>query len=153
MNAVKEKDVQIKVTKRFLAAALAATILLGLFAGCYRDRPTDAFTGANDFPYSVGGQFTINVTGNEEDAKRFKYVVCDVTLEIDKDKKASVKMFEERNHRIRDIIICTISSKLIHELRSYEQREELKQEIMDRINEEFNDHAVKRVSFGEFFFH
>ena len=138
------------MTKRILSVALVAALMLGLLAGCYRDRPLPAFEGAGDIPYPVG-EFTINYASDDE-VRRNSYVVCDVTLELDKDKTKIIKALDERRHRIRDIVICEISSRTYDELNTSELRNELKRNIMDRINDEFNN-VVANVYFGVFHFH
>jgi flagellar FliL protein len=138
------------MVKRYLAAALAATLLLGLLAGCNGDKP-ETFPGANDIPYPLGEAFTINLTAETEELKRFRYVVCDVVLELGD--SASIKIFDERRHRLREIVIDAISTKTIDQLKTQSQRVDLRQEIMEKINEDFNTSTVRRVVFGSFYFH
>jgi flagellar basal body-associated protein FliL len=74
-----------------------------------------------------------------------------VTLEVGD--PSIIKIFGERNYRIREIVIDAITDKTLDELGTSGQRADLRQEILDRINEEFNTTAVRRVVFGEFYFH
>jgi flagellar basal body-associated protein FliL len=143
------------MAKRFLTVALVAALLLGMTAGCYRERPQEAFPGAGDTPYSVGEGFTINLTAESEELKRFKYVVCSVTLEVSAAgvKAGILKHFDSRLHRIQEIVIDSISSKTMEQLKTMEQKTALRQEILDKVNIEFNTTAVNRVVFGTFYFH
>jgi flagellar basal body-associated protein FliL len=143
------------MAKRFLAAALAVTLMLGVLAGCYRERPQEPFSGAGDTPFSVGEGFTINLTAESEDQRRFKYVVCSVTLEVSEAgvKAGTIRHFDSRLHRIQEIVIDAISSKTVDQLSSIAQKDALREEIRDKVNIEFNTTAVNRVVFGTFYFH
>jgi flagellar basal body-associated protein FliL len=142
--------------KKFIATAIAAVLMLGLFAGCggggggSRD---PAYTGENDIAYPLGGNFRINAntTGVEdEQLRRFNYVVCEITLEInDPD---FIAILDERLYRVREIVIFTIAGKRIDHLTETYQKIELAEEIVEKINEEFNTTAVSRMVFSEFFF-
>jgi flagellar basal body-associated protein FliL len=141
------------MTRRTLTAALAAVLLLGLVTGC------DLFGGGavmvdypgrTDTPYPLGERFTINSTSESEDLRRYRHVVCEVTLEVND--AVIINTFDERLHRIREIVIESISSKTLDQLRTSAQKDALREEIMDRVNEEFNTTAVRRVVFSEFFF-
>jgi flagellar basal body-associated protein FliL len=136
--------------KRHLAAVLAVTLLLGIFAGCDSPRP-EAFSGENDISMSLGDRFTINSSSDDEKYRHYKYVVCEVTLEVGN--KGAVKTLEQRLHRVRGIVTDTIGAKTFDELSTAEQREALKLEIQTAINEEFNNtSSVQRVVFNDFYF-
>jgi flagellar basal body-associated protein FliL len=138
------------MVKRFLAAALAATLLLVLPAGCGREEKPEAFPGENDITFSLGEKFTIDSTGTSDDTRRYKWVVCDVMLEVGD--AAIIKIFEVRLHRIREIVTDSIRARTLDELRTAGDKEVLRQEIMDKVNEEFNTTSVRRVIFSEFYF-
>lgn len=135
--------------KKTVMLALTAVLLLGLLAGCNNAPPVEPYPGAFDTPYSLGDMFTINVT-NDIDT-RDKYVVCTVTLELSDATLAET--FKARNHRLRDIVIASISDKPMSQLSEEGRRESLKAEILEKINTEFNTTGVSRVFFSEFFFH
>jgi flagellar basal body-associated protein FliL len=141
------------MTRRTLTTALAAVLLLGLVTGCGLFGGGDVvvdYPGRTDIPYSVGDRFTINSTSDSDDLKRYRHVVCEVTLEVND--AAIIRTFDERLHRIREIVTEAISSKTLDQLRTSTQKDALREEIMDRVNEEFNTTAVRRVVFSEFFF-
>jgi len=138
------------MAKRYLAAALAVTLLLGILAGCDRYQH-ESFSGENDIPMSLGDRFTINSSSEDDKYRGYKYVVCEVTLEVGN--KAAIKTLEQRLHRIRGIVSDSIGAKTFDQLSTTEQREELKLEILTAINDEFNNtKSVKNVYFNDFYF-
>ena len=134
---------------KIMAAALAAVLLTAPLAGCNNAPPAPPYEGAYDATYSLGETFTINITDDTE--TRHKYAVCTVMLELgDAD---IITTFDEKLHRVRQIVIDTVGSKTTGRLQTAEQKTALREELAEKINEEFNTTAVHRVVFSEFFFH
>jgi len=134
---------------RIIAAALAAALLTVLLAGCGNAPAAPPYDGAYDTNYSLGEQFTINITDDTE--TRHKYVVCQVTLELAD--PAIIADFDEKLHRIRQIVTDTIGDKTVGKLSTNAQKDALREELAEKINGEFNTDAVHRVVFSDFFFH
>jgi flagellar basal body-associated protein FliL len=134
--------------KRLLLLTITAAFFTAMAAGCGDDKE-EPYPGAFDTPYSLGGMFIINVIGTTEEFKRFNYVRCEVTLEVDDSSVFSV--FDDRIHRIREIVIESIKAKTIEELQ--DNMNDLRQEIRDKINKEFNIDAVQRVVISDINYH
>jgi flagellar basal body-associated protein FliL len=141
---------------KFIATAAAAILILGLLAGCGDSAPqTPPYEGAFDIVYPLGTNFRINAntTGLDErhELKRFNYVVCEIALEVS---DASIlPTFDERIHRIRQIINFTIGSKPLDQISKPEQKEALAEELVEKLNEEFNTTAISRLVFSEYYFY
>jgi flagellar basal body-associated protein FliL len=132
---------------RIIPLVLAAVLLTVLLAGCGGEKPEVRIQ------YPIAGQHMINVTADTRENGDFKwarYVVCEVTLEINDDK--IIPLFDERITIIEEIIIDTISVKAAWEMDKGEQKDALREELRDKINEEFETEAVQRVIFSKFFF-
>jgi flagellar basal body-associated protein FliL len=131
------------------ALAAAMIILLTLFAGCGGDHE-ESYPGEFDITYSLGDRFTINALGVADEYRRYKWVVIDVVLEVGDE--SIIATFESRNHRLREIVTDAIKARSLDQLNVVEEKVVLRQEIMDKINGEFNTSAVNRVVFAEFYF-
>jgi flagellar basal body-associated protein FliL len=134
--------------KRLLLLTLTAAFFTAMAAGCGDDKE-EPYPGAFDTPYSLGDMFIINVIGTSEEFKRFNYVRCEVTLEVNSSSVFSV--FDERIHRIREIVVESIKAKTIEDLQ--ENMDDIRQEIKEKINKEFNTDAVQRVVVSDINYH
>ncbi|DAB35554.1 MAG TPA: flagellar basal body protein FliL, partial [Sulfurospirillum cavolei] len=63
------------------------------------------------------------------------------------------KLQPEMDHKkslIRDIIIRTFSSKTFEEVSTLKGKDKLKEEVLDKINENLSDGQVKNIYFTDF---
>ena len=133
--------------KKIIALAAAAVLLTALLAGCDNNPAAPKFPGEFDTAYSLGDGFTINITDDTE--TRTKYVVCNVTLELGD--PAIAVTFDDFLYRLREIVIDTIGAKTTGQLHTNAQKDALREELAERINEEFNTDAVQNVYFPTFY--
>lgn len=128
---------------RVLCLALSALLLLPL-AACDNG---EKYPGQKAVTYEVTAAdkpLLINVLGNDK-----KFLSCVVTIDINN--KDDVKLLEEKNHWIRDIIIEIGRKKTLEELQSADIMEVFGQEIADAISEKFSISSIYRVSFPSFY--
>ena len=89
-------------------------------------------------------QFIVNLLS--ESGNRFLKVAIDLEL-------SDVKLQPEMDHKkslIRDIIIRTFSSKTFEEISTLKGKDKLKEEVLDKINENLSDGQVKNIYFADF---
>jgi flagellar FliL protein len=89
-------------------------------------------------------QFVVNLLS--ESGNRFLKVSIDLEL-------SDVKLQPEMDHKkslIRDIIIRTFSSKTFEEISTLKGKDKLKEEVLDKINENLSDGQVKNIYFTDF---
>ena len=89
-------------------------------------------------------QFIVNLLS--ESGNRFLKVAIDLEL-------SDVKLQPEMDHKkslIRDIIIRTFSSKTFEEISTLKGKDKLKEEVLDKINENLSDGQVKNIYFTDF---
>lgn len=89
-------------------------------------------------------QFVVNLLS--ESGNRFLKVAVDLEL-------SDVKLQPEMDHKkslIRDIIIRTFSSKTFEEISTLKGKDKLKEEVLDKINENLSDGQVKNIYFTDF---
>ncbi|QIR76930.1 flagellar basal body-associated protein FliL [Sulfurospirillum diekertiae] len=89
-------------------------------------------------------QFIVNLLS--ESGNRFLKVSIDLEL-------SDPKLQPEMDHKkslIRDIIIRTFSSKTFEEISTLKGKDKLKDEVLDKINENLSDGQVKNIYFTDF---
>ena len=89
-------------------------------------------------------QFVVNLLS--ESGNRFLKVAVDLEL-------SDVKLQPEMDHKkslIRDIIIRTFSSKTFEEISTLKGKDKLKEDVLDKINENLSDGQVKNIYFTDF---
>ena len=89
-------------------------------------------------------QFVVNLLS--ESGNRFLKVSIDLEL-------SDPKLQPEMDHKkslIRDIIIRTFSSKTFEEISTLKGKDKLKDEVLDKINENLSDGQVKNIYFTDF---
>ena len=89
-------------------------------------------------------QFVVNLLS--ESGNRFLKVSIDLEL-------SDPKLQPEMDHKkslIRDIIIRTFSSKTFEEISTLNGKDKLKDEVLDKINENLSDGQVKNIYFTDF---
>ncbi len=89
-------------------------------------------------------QFVVNLLS--ESGNRFLKVSIDLEL-------SDAKLQPEMDHKkslIRDIIIRTFSSKTFEEISTLKGKDKLKEEVLDKINENLSDGQVKNIYFTDF---
>ncbi len=89
-------------------------------------------------------QFVVNLLS--ESGNRFLKVAIDLEL-------SDVKLQPEMDHKkslIRDIIIRTFSSKTFEEISTLKGKDKLKDEGLEKINENLSDGQVKNIYFTDF---
>ena len=89
-------------------------------------------------------QFVVNLLS--ESGNRFLKVAVDLEL-------SDAKLQPEMDHKkslIRDIIIRTFSSKTFEEISTLKGKDKLKEEVLDKINENLSDGQVKNIYFTDF---
>jgi len=89
-------------------------------------------------------QFVVNLLS--ESGNRFLKVVIDLELS---DPKLQPEM-DRKKSLIRDIIIRTFSSKTFEEISTLKGKDKLKEEVLDKINENLSDGQVKNIYFTDF---
>lgn len=89
-------------------------------------------------------QFVVNLLS--ESGNRYLKVVVDLELS---DAKLTVEMNNKKS-LIRDIIIRTFSSKTFEEISTLKGKDKLKDEVLEKINENLSDGQVKNVFFTDF---
>lgn len=104
-------------------------------------KSTDHLTIGPMYPMA---QFVVNLLS--ESGNRFLKVAVDLEL-------SDVKLQPEVDHKkslIRDIIIRTFSSKTFEEVSTLKGKDKLKEEVLDKINENLSDGQVKNIYFTDF---
>jgi flagellar FliL protein len=73
-----------------------------------------------------------------------------VTVAIELDKPEMQKEVEEKKPMIRDIILGIVSSKTADEVITPKGKDNLKNEIVEKLNEKMQDGEIKNSYFTEF---
>lgn len=89
-------------------------------------------------------QFVVNLLS--ESGNRFLKVAIDLELS---DPKLTLEM-DHKKSLVRDIIIRTFSSKTFEEISTLKGKDKLKDEVLDKINENLSDGQVKNIYFTDF---
>lgn len=89
-------------------------------------------------------QFVVNLLS--ESGNRFLKVALDLELN---DAKLQPEM-DHKKSMIRDIVIRTFSSKTFEEISTLKGKDKLKEEVLDKINENLSDGYVKNIYFTDF---
>ena len=66
------------------------------------------------------------------------------------EKKALLEEIAERKHEIKDAMITVLRAKDIQQVRSVDNEEQMKQELLDAINERLESGEVEKLYFTEF---
>jgi flagellar FliL protein len=90
-------------------------------------------------------QLTINPADSE--GRRFVVISLAAELDPEKSKKLS-KELENKNLKLKHILIETIGSKTVEDLET--QKDELRQEILDKLNETLLTGKLKEIYFTSF---
>lgn len=104
-------------------------------------RSTDHLVVGPMYPMA---QFVVNLLS--ESGNRFLKVAIDLEL-------SDAKLQPEIDHKkslIRDIIIRTFSSKTFEEISTIKGKDKLKDEVLDKINENLSDGYIKNIYFTDF---
>ena len=88
-------------------------------------------------------QFVVNLLS--ESGNRFLKVSIDLELSDPK-----LQPMDHKKSLIRDIIIRTFSSKTFEEISTLKGKDKLKDEVLDKINENLSDGQVKNIYFTDF---
>ena len=88
--------------------------------------------------------FVVNLLS--ETGNRFLKVAVDLELS---DAKAQPEM-DHKKSLVRDIIIRTFSSKTFEEISTLKGKDKLKEEVLDKINENLSDGQIKNIYFTDF---
>lgn len=127
----------------FLAAMGASYFLMkSLMAPLYPEKETQAESQDSGKLIEIA-EFTTNIA----DVGGNRYVKVEVFLEV-KDKKDVAKI-EESMPLIKDVILSTLASKSAADL-DVRNRENLKEEIKQRLNEKLGANTVSDVYFTNF---
>lgn len=104
-------------------------------------KSTDHLTIGPMYPMT---QFVVNLLS--ENGNRFLKVAIDLEL-------SDVKLQPEVDRKkslIRDIIIRTFSSKTFEEISTLKGKDKLKEEVLDKVNENLSDGQIKNIYFTDF---
>lgn len=104
-------------------------------------KSTDHLTIGPMYPMAP---FVVNLLS--ETGNRFLKVAIDLEL-------SDIKAQPEIDHKkslIRDIIIRTFSSKTFEEISTLKGKDKLKEEVLDKINENLSDGQIKNIYFTDF---
>ncbi len=75
-----------------------------------------------------------------------------VTVVLEVLKKDWVEEVNKRMSSMTDTILLTLSDKQLQDLKRPESKEELKKELLTRINEHFDRQKISRIYFDEFLY-
>ena len=89
-------------------------------------------------------QFVVNLLS--ESGNRFLKVAVDLELS---DAKLQPEM-DQKKSLVRDIIIRTFSSKTFEEISTLKGKDKLKEEVLNKINENLSDGYIKNIYFTDF---
>ncbi|MCL6588486.1 MAG: flagellar basal body-associated FliL family protein [Firmicutes bacterium] len=89
------------------------------------------------------------VTNLAASADGIHYLKMNITLEITKDEKVKEEM-EKRVPQFRDLVVSVIGSKTIEKLQEEKGKEELKREILDKLNGVVGMGKIKNIYFQDF---
>ncbi len=104
-------------------------------------KSTDHLTIGPMYPMAP---FVVNLLS--ETGNRFLKVAVDLELS---DVKAQPEM-DHKKSLVRDIIIRTFSSKTFEEISTLKGKDKLKEEVLDKINENLSDGQIKNIYFTDF---
>jgi len=104
-------------------------------------KSTDHLTIGPMYPMAP---FVVNLLS--ETGNRFLKVAVDLELS---DAKAQPEM-DHKKSLVRDIIIRTFSSKTFEEISTLKGKDKLKEEVLDKINENLSDGQIKNIYFTDF---
>jgi flagellar FliL protein len=75
-----------------------------------------------------------------------------VTIVLEIGKKDWVEEIQSRMPTLTDMVILTLCDKRLQDLRHPEAKEQLKQELLAKMNQYLNTNKIKRIYFDEFLF-
>lgn len=91
-----------------------------------------------------------SLTINLKEESGRNYLKVTIVLEIGK--KDWVEEIQSRMSTLVDMVILTLCDKRLQDLRHPEAKEQLKQELLVRMNQHLNSNKIKRIYFDEFLF-
>jgi flagellar protein FliL len=91
--------------------------------------------------------FLVNLAG----ARGNKLLKVNMELEVEDGKV--VEEIEKRKPQIRDIVIILLSSKTLEQVQAKEGKDQIRNEIRDRLNSFLVKGRIKQVLFTEFIYH
>lgn len=149
MSEVKKPKVNSGLFKVIIIVFLGLILVGGAaFGGYYfasKDKPTTIVVQASSNVEEAtheAGEFLVNLA--DEDSKR--YLKIKIVLSYDSTNKKFAKEVETKNHVIRDAIINVIRGKKAADI-SQKGTEDLKKEILSRLNPLFNTGKLVNVYF------
>ncbi|OQX75042.1 MAG: flagellar basal body protein FliL [Campylobacteraceae bacterium 4484_4] len=89
-------------------------------------------------------QFIVNLYAEGGD----RYLKATINLEMDKEEMGAE--LDKKNPLIRDIVIKTLSAKTYEEISTIKGKEQLKDEIVTKINQVLTDGQIKNIFFTDF---
>ena len=102
-------------------------------------------------PSEVGPTVKLNpLTINLREEAGRNYLKTTIVLEIGK--KDSVEEVKSRMSTLTDTVILTLCDKRMEDLRRPESKEQLKQELLVKMNQYLNSNKIKRIYFDEFLY-
>jgi flagellar FliL protein len=134
----------------FLCGSVGAAWQLGWIAlsgSSHGKKPESPISERSEIGPTVKlASLTINL--KEESGRN--YLKVTIVLEIGK--KDWVEEIQSRMSTLTDLVILTLSDKRLEDLRHPEAKEQLKQELLVKMNQYLNSNKIKRIYFDEFLF-
>ena len=134
---------------------LVAVFLAGLFTGGYYyvNSPVGAADGSGIMGAATTssldlGEIVVNINGDG----RGHYLRVNVTIEYPKDRKLSRELAVKRP-QLLDIIITTLRSKTLEEVRHVGSVDVIRNNLLEEINKNLDSGRVTTIYFTDYLFH